>query len=320
MLVSTNPQKVFWSGGFDSTFVVLYYLRQGMDVQPYYSNIHYNYQPAELATQEKIRQLILNHSDIKGKLLPGVVFEPEISLEKYPQEYQDAYWHIWKEPNHYQHIRLAHYVNIHDDIENIALGIMVGVRKWEKDHLPFLYDLWVNRGKLKIDDNGVGYYTKKDCDPITWLAFGKGIYPLVNITRKEMYQKYLDWNCLDILKEVRFCYGGIDGFLCGCCIPCQARIDDGILGFYDEDALRRVFVWRKLKAKKEKINGIPAEQMFRNYCTSKENLRLKGIPFALSQLFPISICNYFEKELKNIRIPKDVVKDRKHFLDLTKHC
>ena len=306
-------QKVFWSGGFDSTYVVLHYLQQGIDVQPYYSNVHLFYQKKELETQERIRKVVSGISSLSGKIFPTKVFEFPYEIDDLPEDYKESYWQIWKEPGHYQHIRLAYYADMHN-LSNFSMGIMVGVLKWDKNHLPFLYDLWVRRGKLKVNDNGEGYFTKEDCDPVVWKAFGCGVYPLVNIDRVEMYHNYLRNGWESVLKNVRFCYAGIDNYLCGCCLPCQSRIEDGVLSWYDKDVMRRVLVWRYLKEHKEIIDGIPAEKLFRSYCVDKEKYNRHLI--VGSKYLQNKYAQYFERLLKKVRIPDRWIREKKKFISL----
>jgi len=97
----SKVQNVFWSGGFDGTFVVLKYLRQGIDVQPYYSMPGYGYQKAELETIERIRQAVRNIPSLTGELRQPILFYPQKDIGYLPKEYQDAYWEIWKEPKHW---------------------------------------------------------------------------------------------------------------------------------------------------------------------------------------------------------------------------
>jgi len=176
--------------------------------------------------------------------------------------------------------------------------------------LPFLYDLWVNRGKLKVTEDGVGYFTKEDCDPVVWTAFGGAIYPLVTINRVEMFEEYVTSGCAEILKLVRFCYAGKHNFRCGCCIPCQMRYNDGVYALFSENEIKQVLAYRKLKESKETYKGKPLCEIFNQYCNYDTKLRSD----ISNDRVPVSCKKYFEKILKNTRIPASVLKERKRQL------
>ena len=56
--IKDNVVTVFWSGGMDSTFMVLDFLRRGYKVQPYYINKFSTYTGKEIDSIKHLTYLI----------------------------------------------------------------------------------------------------------------------------------------------------------------------------------------------------------------------------------------------------------------------
>ena len=67
--------EVFWSGGYDSTFMVVNYLMQGYTVKPYYILFDKAWHENEMKAIANIKKALLKYPQVKGKLLSVTVVD-----------------------------------------------------------------------------------------------------------------------------------------------------------------------------------------------------------------------------------------------------
>ena len=235
MQIELKRIEILWTGGFDSSFRVSQLSMLPVMIQPYYLSDQRPSENMELNAIEEISKIIKKKPATRCEILPlKYIKESERIISK---EISESYWQIRK--NHYlgtQYEWLGCFASKHKGIE---LTI-------EKDDTAIKL---INRlGRLlKIPDELHGDYYIIDVEhspkEINSL-FEHFRFPLADMTKQEMKNKYIEWGCDDIMELTWFCYSPIDGKPCGQCNPCKYTIEDGLKERFSKKALRR---YRKQK-------------------------------------------------------------------------
>lgn len=193
---------LLWTGGWDSTYRLLYLLREGKRVQP-----HYIRDPGRLSSEYELRameaiseQINKNTETLTGVLLPTRVSEKSSAVQS--KEVQDAYNAIVKKM--YigdQYMWLADYCQT-QGIEGMEIGV---------EENPII---------LKAV-NSAGYpYTE---------IFGKFRFPILSTSKLEMKEWAEATGTLAIMELTWFCHRPTaKGEPCGRCHPCEVTIVGGM--------------------------------------------------------------------------------------------
>ena len=102
----------------------------------------------------------------------------------------------------------------------------------------------INRhGKLKPVCNELAgsYYIidEENSSEDIRIIFGNFHFPLAKLTKLEMKEHYLQWNCKEIMNLTWFCFNPIKGKPCGLCNPCKYTIEEGMSERFTKSALLR---------------------------------------------------------------------------------
>ena len=290
--------RVLWTGGFDSTYIVIDFLRRGFNVFPYYSVRGIKYQPKEIDAMSRIRKLLENHTDITGKLYPTKYLYQTENMEFYSEKLKQD---VKQFGLMFQYVYLLGLVGLMDipDGEHIALG-MGG----EPSHLR---DLVVGKGKLCNNGIDIPVLDSNVSDPLVFQYFSKFSFPIAFITDREKYNNYLKWGYKDILDIITFCYDEHDGYICGCCAPCLVKIERGMYEFFNKDALKRNFIWHLLDKEGKKFEGNSYASWFRKYCyiCSFPDAEFKTL------FFPPFLRQYFSNLITSKKINKQFLLEYK---------
>lgn len=208
--------EMLWSGGWDSTFMLCKLLREYDEVQPYYIRFHRSGEEMEMKAINEITDLLEEHKNLKGRLLP-VTYVEHTSI-KFPgwlveawKKYRDEPYTVSK-----QYLFLAAFAIKHK-------GIAVGQeRYYEKP--GHITRLMYKKGHMKFRDDGTGYFNKKDCDKDVYALFGNAVYPVCLDSELMMKDKAEAWGMMDIMDKSWFCYQPINGKPCGMCGPCKVKM------------------------------------------------------------------------------------------------
>lgn len=223
--------EVFWSGGFDSTFMVLSYLKRGIDVSAYYLLLGRPSQATELSVIGKVRSAVSSYGALAGRIVSFSAV-PVDSLPRFGQ-YYDA-WRKGDRKGYGIALQTAYLSCFAERHKGIAYGKRKTVGPSDR-----LADLLHDKGHIRLDGNNVGYLTRSDCDPLLFKLFGNFSFPLYCISEKMMSEMVEEWGLSDIMKNVHFCYSPIDGEPCGLCGPCRDKLKDRMYGLFSEDGLMR---------------------------------------------------------------------------------
>lgn len=195
---------LLWTGGWDSTYRLLYLLREGKQVQPHYIiDPHRPSSSHELRSMEAISERIHKETEkLPGTLLPTEISEKASSVQS--NEVQEAYNAIVKRM--YigdQYMWLADYCETRG-IEGMELGI---------ERIP-------GTNVTKAINSAEYPYSK---------IFGKFCFPILSTSKLEMKEWSEATGTLPIMELTWFCHRPtVDAQPCGRCVPCEVAIEEGM--------------------------------------------------------------------------------------------
>ena len=306
-----NTQIVFWTGGFDSTFVVMDCLSKGYKVQPVYIHKNIFYANAEIRNAIFLANIIVEKYPFGKNLLPlQVVNFKKFDLKDVPAEIQKAWEYVYIDKFHikkddalikrrgFQYIIFAQLASL---FPNAMLGITKGAK---------IRQLLETEGNLKYKDKTTGYLTKENCNPYLYTLFGNYQFPIITVYERDMIHIAEKKNFIPVLQYSKFCYSGMHfKEPCGCCIPCQTKLEYGIYEFFSLEGYARAKTYEALAKEKKYYNNIPLSYHFHEYCIAKaKNPNFTSPQLAVFLNLPIGIINDFEKRLECITIDENTLK------------
>lgn len=217
--------NIFWTSGWDSTYMLLQLLHDGYIVQPIYIvNPARRSRRFEIKAMSDIATAIQAHrhkhpTSLPGQILPLQMYnrnditpDPDIT-----QSYHTIREHV---DLGYQYEYLARFAaEHHDKFPSIALGI-------ERPNGEF------SSCTAAVESNGAfvlqGDFMVLDLKQSTnslKLLFQYFTFPIAEITEVQMLQNVKRWHFEDIMKHAWFCHKPIDGQPCGFCRPCQQKME-----------------------------------------------------------------------------------------------
>lgn len=219
MTKKNTTRYVFWTSGWDSTYMVIKLLRDGYEVQPLYIlNPKRKSRHRELVALEELSRLI--SEQIKtGKLLPYQIInlktikkDPEIIrafdsiMEKLPQG---------QRPLGYQYRYLASFARQHPEYPVIAIGLERALCPDQCACSSIIRQFGKLTPEYRIDDSSL---------PELVTLLGKFDFPIMDTTEEEMVVNIKKWGYEDIMKHIWFCHRPIRGEPCGFCNPCSSKV------------------------------------------------------------------------------------------------
>jgi hypothetical protein len=214
-----EPIKLFWTGGWDSTFRLLQIvLAERKLVQPYYilDRTRPSF-PIELKTMEKIRDLFyLNYPFSKQLILPTIF--AELSDLQEDQEISDAYFlSNNKKKLGIQYEWLARFCK-ENRISDMELCLERKRNPNDRRFAPFLE---------KVDHSTSFIFDPKLIDTSEYPLFKYYRFPIYGLTKSETEKIAKKNGWMRILKETWFCHTPIHGKIpCGTCAPCKIVISE----------------------------------------------------------------------------------------------
>lgn len=222
--------KIFWTGGYDSTYRIVQLSRMPVTIKPYYISDDRKSEEYELNAIKKITKLLKNNPNTKAKFEKLQIIDKK--NKRYNHEIEETYNKIRKNDffgsqyNWLAVFALEHpgiEVSIHQDDKAIILINKYGKLKKVKDHV--IGDYYI------IDE-------EKTSEDIVKL-FGNYNLPLANISKIDMKKYYIENGYKDIMDLTWFCYRPIKGKPCGACNPCNYTIEEGMKERFTKKALFR---------------------------------------------------------------------------------
>ena len=255
--------KLFWTGGFDSTFRLCQLVKDSCVVEPIYivdnfrSSLNY-----EFDAHEKIL-LFLKSKNVKGTILPvryinlqNVVFDSVIdkSFKRIEKDYPITSQYKWLS----FFAKQEGYCELCHESSNFFKGAF-----------NRLID---SKAKFQIDDYGNYKLIKNQTDEDVFNIFGNFLFPLLKITNIEMFSLLKLWGMEGVVDKIWFCYSPIDGKPCGICGPCRNKLKNHMDFLLSDESRKRGFVFNYLRGKEYKTaNGELLTDLFISYCFERFN-------------------------------------------------
>lgn len=220
-LPSRSARPVFWTSGWDSTYMVIRLLREGYTVQPIYIyNPKRKSRHHELAALDHLSALIPTRIKT-GKLLPyRVVNLKDIKIDpEIVQAFTDISEAIpdGQRPLGYQYRYLASFIKQNsDEFPVVALGLERALSPETCACSAIIRQFGALTPEMRID--------AQRSTPALVALLGNFEFPIMDTTEPEMRQQIKDWGYEDIMKNIWFCHRPIKGEPCGVCNPCSSKI------------------------------------------------------------------------------------------------
>lgn len=243
--------KVFCTGGWDSTFMLCKLSRESIAITPIYAfNPQRQSRNQELDAIKKILRLLSNHPATKAILNKLQIVD--ISKIKINPTIRDARKRLATE------VGLPGYGCQYDYLATIAQEfelVGLGIEKTNYDVAALAIKKFAQIKKMKY-----GYVpdlTKSSAD--VNLVFGHIVFPIIDITEREMLEWVNKNKYQSIMELTWFCHSPVDGYPCGLCRPCEQKMDAGMNFLLPKQAQKRYF-----KAKKWQMFGKKTSRSIKN--------------------------------------------------------
>ena len=250
--------EVLWSGGWDSTFMLLKLAREYDVIQPYYILFNRPGQEHELEAIRKISERIKAQEEIKCNILPVIYVKKEDILEplwlrRCWEKYKDEPYAVAS-----QYLTLAAFAMQHK-------GIAVGQERYYETPGQ-MTRLMYEKGHMRFTRDGVGYFDKSGCQKDVYALFGNAVYPVALFSELMMKEKAEEWGWQDIMGHSWFCYYPVYGKPCGLCGPCRVKIRQRMDFLFSEDNLKAGMVFNYINANNLRDRyGQPLNAAFEEY-------------------------------------------------------
>lgn len=231
-------KRCFFTGGWDSTYMVLKYLKEGYDVQPIYAiDIDRKSYSKEIETMNKIISIIKSTTDYSDNLYNLVCID--LSTVKSIQEKNNAY-EIIKSKIYIG----TQYVWLSEIAQEYGC-ISVGIEKPSGEYSGCVEAINQFGGLKKIDGEFV--IDKEKSSKVLIELMGDFVFPIIDITENEMINDIKKWEFEYIMKEIWFCHTPIKEQPCGLCRPCQQKMECNMEFLLPEVARKRFYKSQRIK-------------------------------------------------------------------------
>lgn len=258
--------NIFWTGGMDSTLVVIKYSQlENIRLLPIYvSNANgRKTESIELDKIGKIYEKLKIDSRTKAELLPiRIVADSKESIQ-FPSEfpYDWEYYKRRRSSKTLSDMRKAQN-KVLDLQKQRAIGIYgSNIVRIADQYMPVMsyvktenvtVELGVNADGSIFDfpqlyttyeEKGDGFVRtfldEKNTDPDIYAVFKNVSFPLYGMRKIDVYNAFSDMGYQDIRSMLWHCYSPINGRPCGQCITCVPYIREGMSDMFDREALLR---------------------------------------------------------------------------------
>ncbi|WP_227368412.1 7-cyano-7-deazaguanine synthase [Halomonas sp. M20] len=211
-----NTIEVLWTGGWDSTFRVLYAsLIEEKEVRPHYI--------ADLARKSTLRELKAI-SDVRRELekidknaaerIKELTITPITEIESF-EDITQSYVRLKKQAHlGSQYDWLSRYARM-KNIDCLELSVHVDDKAY-----------YFLEGKVEQKDHG-GWKLKSDVTGDTQI-FSCFEFPLLQISKTEMRAKAKELGFIEALEKSWFCFNPVGNAPCGTCSPCIYAVEEGM--------------------------------------------------------------------------------------------
>lgn len=223
---------ILWTGGWDSTFMLIQELRNGKVVQPVYI---VDKDRRSLKYEKRAMQRIaekLKKKNYGGILLPTEFIDRDVIPED--KEVTEAYRIVYEKTGlgeqHEWIARYAKWKNV-----DLALGHEKGITA--SDRLTKTMKLYT---KVEQLEDGTFIINSEGSTDEGRALLGRMIFPIMRYRETDMAKKVKEWEVEDVMKEIWFCHTPTrSGEACGFCHPCVVKMESGMEFLLSDKAKRR---------------------------------------------------------------------------------
>lgn len=212
--------KIFWTGGWDSTFRIVELSMMKVVICPLYVvDEGRKSTDIEIASMNKIIELLKEKENTKATFKEIKI----ISKKDIPANAKitEAYAKICESVKlGSQYEWLARYAINDSKIE-------LGIEKPSGEYSGCITAI-EKLGKFTKDEDDVLIVDESNSSVELNLVFGNFKFPIADITEKEMVEKIKKLGYEDIMKNIWFCHTPIKNEPCGYCRPCQQKMECGM--------------------------------------------------------------------------------------------
>ena len=231
-----NKVYILWTGGWDSTFRVVELSFQEVEIYPIYV-----LDPSRHSYKREI-EAMRNITDAlqKKPLTKANIHDVEI-IERadIPQdaEITGAYRDIARKTNlGPQHEWLAR-------LGKIRPGMEIGTEAGSVETSRILDSIYTY-GDVSFE-NGVGFLNPEKSSKEIMLVLGSFRFPIITRTELDMLEQVKQWGYEDVMKLIWFCHVPNRGEPCGCCHPCDVKMESGMSFLLPPKAQKRYRIAHK---------------------------------------------------------------------------
>lgn len=232
--------KIFWTGGWDSSFRICELSRMPVQIQPYYLHGDDRHsEKFERIAMDKITQLLKERPETQADFLDLISVDIR-NIELHP-EVSAAYRRVREKTGLGTQMEyLSSYVYDHPQIE-------LGIEKLPVEESHMIHAVLDSCKVIRKEVNGIEEYCA-DPDESSedgMLLFGNILLPIFEKTESDMLRLIKEWGYLDIMKHVWFCHQPYQGRPCGMCHPCEVKMGAGMEFLLPEDSQKRYHLQNK---------------------------------------------------------------------------
>lgn len=234
--------NLFWTGGWDSTFRLLQLIQQGAVVQPHYiRDPNRDSLNKEIQTINEIR-LKVNERFPDSNLRETIITDQSdiIANRDIVNSHRNILSKGWIGS---QYIYTSSYT-LKKDIKNMEVCI-VSRSETRDDVMPCLKNTEINKERSRV--------ISKRADKDLICLFNQCSFPVLALSKLDMYEEAKGRGILDILNQAWFCHQPLLGKPCGSCNPCMSTLEDGLKYRFGTIALAR-YRMKKLLISQPKIH------------------------------------------------------------------
>lgn len=245
-----NIKYCFYTGGWDSTYMILYYLINGYKVKPIY--IIDKNRKSYVKEEETINVIIEKINEIspyKNNLLE--IEKIELSSINVSSDIEESY----------KKIKSKVYIGTQypwlSEIAKKYGNVSIGIEKPSGEYSGCVEAIKTFGALKKIDNISVIDKKKSKVELVDLM--GNFSFPIIDITEKEMIDNIKKWEFEDIMKQIWFCHNPINNMPCGLCRPCEQKMECDMNFLLPKKAQKRYYFSKKLK----KICGFKIADLYK---------------------------------------------------------
>lgn len=220
-----EPINVFWTGGLDSTYLIVRLcLNEGGKIQPYYIIDEGRHSVTkELEAIRRITDIIRSSKKVKSQLLDAIIVEKR-SIDNYPDitEAWNALNKKYKLGSQYDWLsRFA---------RQKKLKLMVGVQMEPRGKVVHTLE---GKSMEILEFGGIEVYSTNGVHGLNRdasLIYKNILFPkcIVGISKVQEWEELHQWGFGDVAKLTWFCHNPVLGMTCGHCNPCKDALHEGM--------------------------------------------------------------------------------------------